>query len=108
MGFKNPVRMQTSLAYFFAYGTTVQFRDDNIYIGSTLFCNPYALGLQFNKWQCMALTRNSGYMKFWIDGVSKAGPTRFPSSGPEITITIGGVSGWLPIGCTQGGITVLT
>ena len=63
--------------------------------------SPYTVGLQFNKWQCIALTRSNAYVSFWIDGVVKAGPTRIPAAGAASTISIGTDPGWLTIGCTQ-------
>ena len=71
-------------------------RDDNIYLGTgTILCNPYTVGLKFNQWQCIALTRNSGGVRFWINGVCKAGPTTWTQ-----TVQTGAQTyGWFSIGC---------
>ena len=67
----------------------VLFRDDNIYVGNTAFCSPYGLGLQFNRWQCIAVTRSNMYCKFWINGECKAGPTHILYNGSELTVDPG-------------------
>ena len=59
------------------------------------------MGLQFNKWQCIALTRSNGYVQFWIDDVSKAGPVRIPSTGTIAAMSMTTDPGWLAIGCAR-------